>query len=127
MTKDELQEFASILVTAVRDAAIKSCDISLDKGAKGPVAERWRARLRKGKPAELASEMIPDCIDEAIFYLLNSIDEGSFKLSFTTSTGKVINLPKAGGSELAGWYMATGGWRQQFSEERINDDFADLV
>jgi hypothetical protein len=65
--------------------------------------------------------VIPDCIDEAIFCLLNSIDEGGLRLTFTAPNGQSINLSIDGLGELAGWYMGTESWRERFSDEKIND------
>jgi hypothetical protein len=70
--------------------------------------------------------LIPDCVDETIFCLLQAIDQGSFPLSFTGSSGLPINLTQEGHGELAGWYLASGGWRGLYSNERYLDDFADL-
>jgi hypothetical protein len=70
--------------------------------------------------------VIPDVVDDTLFYLLQAIDTGLLKLSFTASNGKVVDLPTDGLGELAGWYMGSGGWRRMFSKERFVDDFVDL-
>jgi len=65
--------------------------------------------------------LIPDCVDAALFFLLNAIDQGVLRLQFTAADGKVVDLTSAGDGELAGWYSGEGGWRSRFSAERIAD------
>jgi hypothetical protein len=127
MPKSEIQEFATLLIEKVRDVSIKSCDQALNPNSKDPVAERWRkaAEAQKGLKG-IASVMIPDVVDDVIFNLLDAIDNGHLKLTFTTSNGKQIDLQKDGLGELAGWYMGSGGWRAMYSRERSTDDFSDL-
>lgn len=127
MPSAELEEFANLLVKHVRDMAVGGCDRSLSPDANDAMAQRWRQRIREGLAAELATEMIPDCVDDTLFYLLNAIDQGILKLSFTSSSGRTVDLGEAGESEMSGWYMATSGWRSAHSKERVNDDFKDLV
>ncbi len=67
-----------------------------------------------------------DVVDEVLFYLLHAIDEGLLRLTFTASNGVAVDLTEQGLSELAGWYMGSGGWRAMYSKERFVDDFADL-
>jgi len=69
--------------------------------------------------------LIPDIVDDTVFYLLRAVDEGLLQLSFTASNGKVVNLTKDGLGELAGWF-AGNGWRQMYAKERFVDDFSDL-
>jgi hypothetical protein len=82
--------------------------------------------LVSSTPEDAARTVIPDCVDEAIFYLLQAIDQGVLRLSYTDETGEVVDLSKAGLGELSGWYMGSGGWRARYSEQRFVDDFADL-
>jgi hypothetical protein len=70
--------------------------------------------------------MIPDCIDDALFYLLYAIDSGTLRLSFTAANGTVVDLSNEGIGELAGWYMGSDGWRRRYSEQRFFDDCEDL-
>ncbi len=89
------------------------------------MAIRWRQVLARGAPADAARTVIPDCVDEAIFYLLQAIDQGVLRLSYTDEAGEAVNLSEAGLGELSGWYMGSGGWRAKHSEQRFVDDFAD--
>ena len=123
----EVEEFAKILVECVRDASVRNNDITLRPNAQSIVARRWAKAAREEDPVRFALKVIPDVVDETIFYLLQSIDEGLLKLSFTTSDGRTVDLVSQGESEMAGWYMGTGGWRTMFSKERFVDDFADLA
>src|SRR5262245_7742983 len=122
MPNPEIEEFARLLVKHVRDHAVQSCDNLLAPHANSPVAKRWR---EAGSPASIATA-IPDCIDDTVFFLLHAIDMGFLRLRFESSNGRVVDLTEEGGSELAGWYMGSGGWRARYSEERFVDDFADL-
>jgi hypothetical protein len=126
LASTEVEEFARLLVTQVRDMAIEGCDISRHPDANGAVAQRWRRKIQAGDVDALLEEIIPDCVDSALFYLLQAIDQGELKISFTSSSGKTVELEQAGESEMSGWYMTTDGWRTTYSKERVNDDFADL-
>lgn len=129
MLKAEIEEFARILVREVRDRAIVGCDVQLQPHANGPVAKRWREHIITGGSSEaLADSMIPDCVDDAIFYLLHAIDAGALHLSFVASDGSVVDLTNEGEGELAGWYMMSKeGWRSQYTEQRFADDLEDLT
>jgi len=122
----EIEEFAKRLVEFVRDASIRSNDVGLRSTAVGPVAERWKRAARDETPTEFARVVIPDIVDDTVFYLLHAIDEGGLPLTFTASNGKAVDLTTEGGSELAGWYMGSDGWRGTYSKERFVDDFSDL-
>ena len=73
--------------------------------------------MRDGQPADLADEIIPDCVDETLFYLLNAIDQGLLKLSFTTSSGKTVGLTEVGESEM-GRLVRGHGWMEGSLLER---------
>jgi hypothetical protein len=124
MPNPQIEEFAKILVRQVRDAAIKSSDENLNPTAIHVVAKRWREAARAGQLEPIAKVLIPDVVDDTIFYLLRAIDEGFLQLSFTDSNGKTINLSKESPDELGGWY--SGEWRGKYTKERFIDDFADL-
>jgi hypothetical protein len=89
------------------------------------VAERWRQALQ-GSPEDAIRVAIPDCVDEAIFCLLDAIDQGILQLSFKAESGEVFDLAEDGAGELGGWYIGSGGWRARYSTERFVDDFKDL-
>ena len=122
----EIEEFARLLVEYVRDLSIRSSELGLRRPAVSPVAKRWAKAEGEESPAEFARTVIPDVVDEVIFHVLQAIDEGGLRLSFTASNGKVVDLTEEGLSELAGWYMGSDGWRAMYSKQRFVDDFADL-
>jgi hypothetical protein len=126
MPTEKIQEFARILIEHVRDASIQSSDHLLSAQTNNVVSKRWKAAVQSGDPHSLLNVVIPDVVDDTLFYLLQAIDTGLLKLSFTASNGKVVDLPTDGLGELAGWYMGSGGWRRMFSKERFVDDFVDL-
>ena len=126
MPNPEIEEFAKILVQEVRDSAITSSDVALRPNAAGPTAKRWK-KAAAGDPASFARMIIPDVVDDTVFQLLRAIDGRLIKLTFTASNGKKVDLTADGLSELAGWYMGSGGWRAMYSKERLIDDFSDLT
>lgn len=125
MTTPEIEEFAKILVQKVRDASIQSNDMNLRPDVRHSIAKRWRSAALDGNSGNFAKVLIPDIVDDTVFYLLRAVDEGLLQLSFTASNGKVVNLTKDGLGELAGWF-AGNGWRQMYAKERFVDDFSDL-
>lgn len=126
MPNSEIQELVKSLIQQVRDASIRSCDQALNPNSMDPVAKRWRKSADSKNLKGVATVLIPDVVDEVIFNLLDAIDNGHLKLTFTASNGKRIDLPKDGLGELSGWYMGSGGWRAMYSKERFADDFSDL-
>lgn len=124
MPSTEIEEFASILVRKVRDAAVRNCDGRLQPNASSPVATRWR---QVANTPDAQRSVIPDAVDEAIFSLLHAIDDGLIRMKFVSSSGREVDLTQEGLGELAGWYMGSGGWRALYAEERFVDDFADLT
>jgi hypothetical protein len=122
----EIDEFAKKLMGLVRDASIQSNDMALSPTVKCPVAKRW-ARAAKERPTpDYARVLIPDVVDDAIYYLLHAIDDGSIRLAYTASNGTVVDLTEQGLGELAGWYIGSECWRAIYSKERFVDDFADV-
>lgn len=126
MLGPKIEEFAQVLVREVRDRAIASCDNLLDPAANGVVAKRWREASGDDACVDFAKAIIPDCIDNALFYLLNAIDERLLRLLYTANDGSVVDLCTDGEGEMAGWYMASGEWRARYSVQRFVDDFEDL-
>lgn len=120
MNESPVEEFGQRLMKHVRDAAVKSCDQQLQPDSRSPVAKRWRDHHHA------PGVLIPDCVDETLFHLLNAVDQGLIKLSFLSKTGEMVDLNVEGLSELAGAFMASGGWRAEYSSERSSDDFNDL-
>ena len=121
-----VEEFAKALVRQVRDAALRSCDRQLSPSSRTPVGARWREASAGGADNNAVRTVLPDCVDETLFYLLQAIDQGVLRLSYTDESGQVVDLTEAGLGELSGWYMGSGGWRARYSQERFVDDFGDL-
>jgi hypothetical protein len=124
MAVSEIEEFAKLLMQHVRDSAIASCDILRNPDCNSVDAKRWRKHQQSGQTDDLLGEVIPDCVDTALFYLLDAIDEGVLQISFKSSSGRMVDLVEEGESEMAGWSAmgGTAGWRARFSKERFNDD-----
>lgn len=125
MLKNEIVEFAKILVQDVRDKAIKNCDIRLrSNNVKSPSTKRWLDAKRTGNLDEFGQTLIPDCVDETIFYLLEAIDAGVLNITLNIPTEEGINLTTDGSGELSGWY--SGQWISEYSNERFVDDFPNI-
>jgi hypothetical protein len=122
MPSPEIEEFGKILVQNIRDAAIRSSDLTFQSN--GPTGKRWRHAARDSTPEAFAKMAIPDIVDDTLFYLLQAIDEGHLKLSFSASNGKTVDLSSEGLGELSGWY-AGRGWRDVYSKERFSDVMSD--
>jgi hypothetical protein len=127
MPTQEIEEFARMLVQKVRDIAIQSSDRRMRSDSRSPVANRWKEAAKTATPDTLAETLIPDIVDDTIFYLLQAIDQELLPLTFMASNGKSVDLPKEGLGELSGWYMGSPGWRAMFAKERFNDDVSDLA
>lgn len=122
MTKDEISQIAKLFVLNIRDMAIKSCDIQLTtKNLNSPTARRWREKKGSGDIEEYEKMLVADSIDEAIFFLFQSIDNGMLNITLNLPNGRNIDLTKEGHGELAGYYI--GEWRSDYSEERCFFDF----
>ena len=122
----EIEEFAKTLVEMVRDVSIQSNDSALLPTARHALAKRWAKAASEEAPANFARVLIPDIVDDTIFYLLQAIDQGSIRLKYTASDGTVVDLTEQGLGELSGWFAGSGGWREMYSKERFVDDCADL-
>jgi len=57
----------------------------------------------------MASEVQQRWIEFQRAYLLDAIDNGLLRLAYTPPSGKVVDLEKDSVSEMAGWYMGSGG------------------
>lgn len=121
MPSQEIEEFARLLVEHVRDEAVQSSDRRLRADARHPVATAWREAARDGDLKSVADVLIPDVVDDTVFYLLRAIDQGILRISFTASNGKLVDLPSEGLGELGGWFMGSPGWRAKFAKERFED------
>lgn len=90
------------------------------------IAKRWKKAASDGSPEEFARVLIPDVVDSTISHLLGAIDQEVLRLSFTSSSGKPVDLTKVAyeSGEMSGWYRGRGGWREKYSKERFIDDFS---
>ncbi len=120
MPQEVIIEFAKLLVQNVRDRAISSCNAQLHTdNLNSPIAKRWREARNSGKIDEFGEMIIADSVDDAIFYLLDAIDNGVINISFNSSSGKAINLSDEGLGELAGDFA--GEWCAKYSSEPYYD------
>jgi len=120
MASPEIEEFGKILVQQIRDMAIRSADMTLLRGGDA-MAKRWKKTAREGNIEAFGSVLIPDIVDETIFYMLRAIEEGFLQMTYSTSKGKVVDLTKEGAGELAGWYVGPESWPKLYSRERWVD------
>lgn len=120
MPSKQIEEFAQILIRAVRDRAIRGCDIGRRPDSQSPNAKLWR-KLGVAGCDPLVEEVIAECVDATLFYLLFSIDEEWLKLQFITKDGEVVDLLREGEAELRGWLVGgLDGWPAKYSEERLS-------
>jgi hypothetical protein len=84
---------------------------------------RWKALVADSSEVRI---VVPDAVDEAVFGVLQAIDQGLLRLKYVSLSGREVDLTEEGQGELSGWYMGSGGWRALYSAERFVDDFADL-
>jgi hypothetical protein len=122
----EIEEFGKKLVEWVRDTSIRSNDSALSSAARHAVAKRWAKAARDEPPEGFARVLIPDIVDDTIFYLLQAIDQGEIRLRYTASNGTVVDLTEDGRGELSGWFVGSESWREKYSNARFVDDCADL-
>ena len=123
----EIKEFANALVELVRDASVQSNDRALLPTARYALAKRWAKAATEEAPVDFARVVIPDVVDDTVFYFLQAIDQGSLRIAYTASNGKVVDLTAQGLGELSGWFAGSGGWRERFAKERFVDDFSELA
>jgi hypothetical protein len=124
MQGSKIDVFAEVLVRLVRDRAIRNCRTRLTPDTRSPIGKHWVSVVSAGNLEQIGDAIIPDCIDESIFCLLNAIDEGGLRLTFTEPDDQKVDLSVDGLGELAGWYMGGESWRERFSQERINNYLA---
>jgi len=124
MTEKEIEEFAKILITEVRDESIDSCDILIDQNSEDVGAKRLRSLCDDGMNENFAKALVLYCVDEVLFHLLDAIDNAHLQLVFKSNKGNMVDLTDSG--EMAGWY-ASGEWKKKFSKQRYFDDFEDLT
>ena len=117
MADHNLDVFAEQLVRGVRDAAIRDCLVAVGPHGKSPSAKRWRAALESANMTAICDSVIPGCIDAAIFFLLDAIDNGNMRLLFLAPDGSTVDLQEEGGMSLAGFYIENDreGWRNRYS------------
>lgn len=118
MAATEFEEFVMQLAREVRDQAIEDCDRCRLLKTKGKQAERWRKLIESGSTNELLDAIIPDCIDLAIFFLLDAIDNEKIEILYAPDGKPPVNLCKS--QELAGWYRS-GEWIKKYSTQRFYD------
>lgn len=121
MPSEPISAFGEQLVRFVRDRAIANCKARLGGQATSAIAARWKDVIATPETKTISEVIIVDSVDEAIFCLLNAIDSGDLKLSYRSSDGRVSDLVAEGLGELAGWYLGSDNWRDQYSSEKSTD------
>lgn len=66
--------------------------------------------------------LVADCVDIAIFSLLDAIDNDLVDLTFRDEKGGIVKLADAGRGEMAGSYIG-GDWIDRYSSERNYNHF----
>ena len=121
---ETIEEFAKALIVLVRDVAIRSLDATVAPQAHHDMANRWK---KIGATEDILNVLVPDIVDDTIFYLLDAIDNGTLELFVRHVDGELVPLSHEGRREMAGWFIGHDGWRAKYSQERFNDDFSDIT
>ncbi|HET9768626.1 MAG TPA: hypothetical protein VFS60_17400 [Thermoanaerobaculia bacterium] len=122
----ELNRFAKALMRLVRDPAIEGADLLISARMEGPDGERWRHLVTSDDVHRALIALIPEVVDQTLFELLNAVDNGELPIEWRASDGSPTSLRDLGLGEMAGWLMASPGWRHEYSSQRFFDPFADL-
>jgi hypothetical protein len=123
----ELERFAEQLMRLVRDRAISECDRLAAGAVAGPDGERWRSLLTSEEARRAVDGLIPDIVDQALFELLNALDNGELPLAWRSIEGDALGLDQLGRREMAGWLIGSPGWRHEHSSQRFHDPQAHLL
>ena len=121
----ELQRFAQLLMTLVRDQAIEACDRLARGEIRGPSGERWRSVMAAVPAQRALLELIPEIVDQTLFELLDAIDNNALPLIWQAEDGSQMTLNELGSWEMAGW-LAIGDWPRRYSAQRHHPHLADL-
>ncbi len=116
MPGDVVEDFGRSIVENVRDRTIASCRTRLQADSQHARSRKWRKLAEAGDSDALLQAVIPDVVDETLFYLLDAIDHGRLRLAAYDQDGKTVDLYEAGLSELGGWYVG-GDWPKRYSKE----------
>lgn len=116
--KMQIDEFGKKLIEQVRDQAISSREVLGNPYSKSP------ARLRLNQFDEKCVDhvldvLVPELIDETLFYLLRSIDGGHIRLLYVADDGQKCDLEADGLGELAGWLNGEDGWVERYSKFKL--------
>jgi|SRR5580692_3934387 hypothetical protein len=128
MSNDEdLSRFAQLLIRLVRDRAIAACDRFADGEIRGPLGDRWREIVEDAAARAAVKALIPDIVDQTLAEFLNALDNGHLPLAWRHEDSTCVAMEDLGHGEMEGWLMmGQDGWRNQFSEQRFYDPFANL-
>ena len=128
MSNDEdLSRFAQLLIRLVRDRTIAACDRLADGEIRGPLGDRWRGIVEDAATRAAVKALIPDIVDQTLTELLNALDNGHLPLAWRHEDSTCVAMEDLGHGEMEGWLMmGREGWRNQFSEQRFYDPFANL-
>ncbi len=121
MTADSTERFGRLLVELVRDKAIRNCRARIQSGTKSAIGKAWANAISSRNPESITDTVVIDCVDDAVFFLLNAIDDGTLPISLREADGNSANLTEEGHGELAGWYMGSDNWRERYSTEPFNN------
>jgi hypothetical protein len=121
----ELERFARLLVTLVRDRAIHEADRLARGGVVGPSGRHWQTVLAESPSSDALRELIPEIVDQTLFQLLDAIDNGALPLGWRAQDGSQTTLQDLGSSEMAG-SLVGGDWPRLYSTQPFHNHFANL-
>ena len=123
----ELRQFAELLMRLVRDQSIASCDALAAGRMGGAAGKRWRELLADDQARDAVRALIPEIVDEVLFYFVNALDADDLPLAWRREDGSYVDLYELGGSELGGDLMVSDGWRAKYSSQRFFAPGADTT
>jgi hypothetical protein len=120
--RQELQRFAELLMSQVRDQAISNGDVYAAGRIGGTVGEHWKRVLADPACRDAMLELLPEVVDEVLFQFLNALDSGDLNLGWRREDGSWADLYDLGDSNLAGDFVRPGdGWRARYSQQRVTE------
>jgi hypothetical protein len=119
MSSAALDTFGQLLMTEVRDRAIREWKMTVAGHMKGERCARIRQSLQRwsSQDRDLFLSLVPDIVDSVLHHLLWTLEEdGPVRVAVDLPDGEVPSLNEVSDG-LAGELYTEDGWIARFSEE----------
>ena len=117
MSKATLDEFGSLIIRRVRDAAIRDWYMMLDGSMKGELASKVGAMITSFSEDDkkVLTRLIPMIVDTALHHALWTLEgESRVGLCYESETGEKVDI-KTSSDGLSGELYSSEGWIAKFS------------